>query len=295
MDIDKLMSFIEVYNCLNISRAAENLFISQSALSRRIQALEEELKVLLFERNGNILTATEVADILYKDARKIIKQHAETIVKMNSYRLGKGGTLRIATEASTKLMQTLRAIAQFQNMEPDVEMLFNCDQDVDILHLLLERKIDLAVTYLGEIRAYEGVKYERIYNNALTLMIGRNHPLWGKKPLYAKDLNGVTVCYRSALTSTTWETIMLKSRAMGIEFAEMVPCRSFDEELMYIATGKAVAFHAMINYELLNVTTGIIDNVPVSDVNLDSGDVVVAYVEETPQIRKFIDIIKMVK
>ena len=53
MDIVALESFVTVYNYKNFTKAADKLYISQPALSRRMKALEEELGITLFKRRGD--------------------------------------------------------------------------------------------------------------------------------------------------------------------------------------------------------------------------------------------------
>lgn len=95
MDYDKIKSFVEVYNCRSISKASENLFISPSALSRRIRALEEEFETELFIRKGTELEPTAGGKTFYKEAGKILRQHNLTLMKIKQYKKGVDGALRI--------------------------------------------------------------------------------------------------------------------------------------------------------------------------------------------------------
>ena len=65
MKITQLKYFVEIAKTENLRKASENLFISQQALSRQIQALEKDIDVLLFERKKQRLYLTEAGKYLY--------------------------------------------------------------------------------------------------------------------------------------------------------------------------------------------------------------------------------------
>ena len=84
MDIVALESFVTVYNYKNFTKAADKLYISQPALSRRMKALEEELGITLFKRRGTSIEGiTEGGKFFYKEAVKLLKQADELRLKVN--------------------------------------------------------------------------------------------------------------------------------------------------------------------------------------------------------------------
>ena len=92
MDIVALESFVTVYNYKNFTKAADKLYISQPALSRRMKALEEELGITLFKRRGTSIEGiTEGGKFFYKEAVKLLKQADELRLKVNRFREGVSG------------------------------------------------------------------------------------------------------------------------------------------------------------------------------------------------------------
>lgn len=111
MDIVALESFVTVYNYKNFTKAADKLYISQPALSRRMKALEEELGITLFKRRGTSIEGiTEGGKFFYKEAVKLLKQADELRLKVNRFREGVSGTLRIAVSPDFSLSVVLKAI-----------------------------------------------------------------------------------------------------------------------------------------------------------------------------------------
>ena len=74
MDWDKLKIFHSVAEAGSVTKATINLNLSQSAISRQIQSLEQELKVQLFERHARGLALTENGEYLFKTAHEVISK-----------------------------------------------------------------------------------------------------------------------------------------------------------------------------------------------------------------------------
>lgn len=292
MEIEKLRSFIEVYHCRSLSRAAENLFISQPALSRRIQAIETELKIELFTRNGTMFEPTEGAKTLYKEALKIIREHDAAIIKMNQFRTGQGGALHIGVVPYLRLSPTARAVSLMQEKYPDVEITFDCDEHTNVPYFLANGRIDVGITTYGEIRGQDGFSCEVLSRNTLAVMIGRGHRLWNKRPLYAEDLDGEALYYIEGATNDSATAISQYYREQKVKFSERIPCRSMSELMLYLAKGKGVAHSGIVASEVFSSMRDLVDVVPLERSNLDQGYTVALYNEENELARKFVAILK---
>lgn len=86
MDFHHLKYFVEVADKKSFSKAARTLHISQSAISRTIKALEEELGVVLFMRNAKAVELTDAGTIFLSHAKRVVFmfEHLKTTSKMNS-------------------------------------------------------------------------------------------------------------------------------------------------------------------------------------------------------------------
>ena len=69
IDIIQIRYFVEVANELNFTNASKKLFVSQAAVSKKIASLEDELGVILLERNKRTVKLTSVGQIFFKDAK----------------------------------------------------------------------------------------------------------------------------------------------------------------------------------------------------------------------------------
>lgn len=292
MEIEKLQSFIEVCNCRSISRAAQKLFLSQSALSRRIQSLEAELKLQLFVRDGTVLTPTEGAKVLYKEANKILRQHDAAVIKMNKLRNGTGGLLRIGLLDSMAIRPTMHAISAMQEQYPDVELSFDCDKNTEVPYRLLEQQIDVGITVYGEVYGIEGMRYEILGANTLAVLVGRNHRLWKKHPLCVEDLAGENMYYLVGRGELSVASVEQYVKNKQIQLSDRIPCRSVEELLLYLATGKGVAFSAVTSNELFSAMPDLVKAVSLEQTGLKQGYAVAVYDQENAIAARFVDLLK---
>ena len=292
MEIRQLKSFVELYNCRSISKAAENLYISVSALSRRLQAMEAELQTELFLRDGSGLSPPRGAQVFYKEAEKILRQHDEAIIKMNKFKRNEGGILRVGVLDSSYMRPTMLAISRMQELYPDVELIFDCDGMTNVSHRFVERDIDVGITVLGEVAAFTHLTYEMLSGNTLAVMIGRNHPLWGKRPLHLSDLNGMLLYEINSKIDLHISCTEQFLRKQNIQFSGRVLCRSNEELMLYLATGKGIAFTGLIANEQTFSVREMVDVVPIDDTSLNEGFMVSVYDPENPLAVKFAELLK---
>ena len=87
--------FIAVADCLNFTKAAEKLYISQPTLSRYISELEETMEVELFERTTRRVVLTKAGKLFYDESLQIIKKYDALINCVARLGTGLSGTLKV--------------------------------------------------------------------------------------------------------------------------------------------------------------------------------------------------------
>ena len=111
MDIKQMRYFIEICRCGSMSKAAENLYISQQGLSNAVRRLELELNCDLFYRKANGLVLTEAGEIFKKEAEIIIRRVDYLInyyaSAKNVERISVAGTVNAIVRMPVKLQQLL--------------------------------------------------------------------------------------------------------------------------------------------------------------------------------------------
>ena len=133
MDWDKLKIFHAVAEAGSFTNATINLNLSQSAISRQIQSLEQELKVQLFERHARGLTLTENGEYVFKTAHEVISKLKEVETSLGDQKNKPSGKLTITTVRSFGTHWLTPRIQEFMKLNPEieVELIFD-DKELDL-------------------------------------------------------------------------------------------------------------------------------------------------------------------
>ena len=133
MDWDKLKIFSAVAEAGSFTSATIVLNISQSAISRQIQSLEEDLNVKLFERHARGLTLTENGEYVYKTAHEVISKLKDVETSLGDQKNKPTGKLTITTVRSFGTHWLTPRIQEFMQLNPniEVELIFD-DKELDL-------------------------------------------------------------------------------------------------------------------------------------------------------------------
>ena len=133
MDWDKLKIFHAVAEAGSFTSATVNLNLSQSAISRQIQSLENDLKVKLFERHARGLTLTENGEYLFKTAHEVISKLKEVETTLGDKKNKPSGKLTVTTFVSFGTTWLTPRIKEFMQLNPEieVELIFD-DKELDL-------------------------------------------------------------------------------------------------------------------------------------------------------------------
>ena len=133
MDWDKLKIFHAVAEAGNFTKATYTLNLSQSAISRQIQSLEQELKVQLFERHARGLSLTENGEYLFKAAHDVISKLKEVESTFIDKKSKPSGKLTVTTVVSFGTTWLTPRIQEFMKLNPEIEIeLIFDDKELDL-------------------------------------------------------------------------------------------------------------------------------------------------------------------
>ena len=133
MDWDKLKIFYAVAESGNFTKATYALNLSQSAISRQIQSLEQELKTQLFERHARGLSLTENGEYLFKTAREVISKLKDVETTLMEKKDKPSGKITVTTVVSFGTTWLTPRIQEFMKLNPEmeIELIFD-DKELDL-------------------------------------------------------------------------------------------------------------------------------------------------------------------
>jgi DNA-binding transcriptional LysR family regulator len=174
MELRQLRYFAAVAEAGNITRAAKKIFLTQSALSRQIKALEAEIGQCLLERQAHSIRLTPVGDALLREARELL-QHADLVLE-RVRAAGRGLRLRVGYAPSLAAGILSAAVESFTQTHPNARVELFDLSTAEMLAGLESGKLDVALT-VGQEDGTRGLKWTPVVRAPWQVAVNRNHPL----------------------------------------------------------------------------------------------------------------------
>lgn len=192
MEIRVLRYFLEIARAGNMSRAAETLHVSQSALSKQIKELEQELGKKLFHRGGTMLTLTEEGMLLRKRTDDILDMVDKTLDEFKALDEIAGGEVHIGCAESHQIKYLARTIRMFQKSYPLFRYHLTSGNTEQVIERLDRGLIDFAV--IVEPPNLSKYNYLEIpETNTWGLVMKKEDPLSEKERIRFEDLMGLAL------------------------------------------------------------------------------------------------------
>jgi DNA-binding transcriptional LysR family regulator len=142
MDWDKLKVFHAAAEAGSFTHAGEQLGLSQSAVSRQVSALEQELSAPLFHRHARGLILTEQGELLYRTAHDVFMKLEAARAQLTDSREKPHGDLKVTTTVGIGVSWLTPRLGEFLDLYPDIRLtLITTDQELD----LAMREADVAI------------------------------------------------------------------------------------------------------------------------------------------------------
>lgn len=198
----KHIIFLEVATQKSFTKASENLFISQPAISKSIKSLEENYKAKLFDRQGLKVTLTPIGKLLYEKLLKVkdIQEQTEFEISYLKDKLQAKGVLKLGASTTVALYILPRVLSAFHKEFPSVEIsLLNRNSEI-VLGALLQQDINLGIIE-GPINS-KNVTSIPFLTDKVIGVCSANSDLTNKKSYVLKDLTTIPIVLREKGSGT---------------------------------------------------------------------------------------------
>lgn len=211
LDWDKLRIFHAAAEAGSFTHAAEMLHLSQSAISRQVSALEQDIGVKLFHRHARGLILTEQGELLYRTAHDVLLKLESVKMQLTETTERPSGKLRVTTTVGLGQAWLTAKLQEFMALYPDLQMqllLDNEELDVNMRHAdcairlrqpqqpdLIQRKL-----FTVHMHIYASAAYLNRHGEPHTLADLDNHRIisFGEPaPAYLLDVNWLEIAGRS--------------------------------------------------------------------------------------------------
>ena len=186
MDLRQLKAFLEVANTLNFTRAAEALSIAQPAVSMSIGKLEEELDLILFNRQGRQIALTTEGEVLLRHAKKILADISVAETEMNELKELSSGEVRIGIPPMMSSYYFPRVIRDFRAEYPYLQLTVMGEGAGHIQRQISSGEIDLGVIAGDKIP--EGLASRCFLREEIVACVPSGHQLSGRLAIRLEEL-----------------------------------------------------------------------------------------------------------
>jgi DNA-binding transcriptional LysR family regulator len=287
--LNSLLVFHEVAKLKSFSKAAEQLFISQPAVSKHIKGLERTAGMGLIQRRRGKFSLTEAGKILFKYTHKISSSVMEAETLLESLRIKYQGILKIGTTESYAKGLMPKLLSGFQTSFPFIKIALDVGNSEEIEKSLLDYKNDLGL--IGVVKASQKFEWVSFLREELVLIVSPGHPLAKKDTVSLKELGRYPLILR-AKGSTTRRVILQAFKEVGIHPSLLIEAGSSEFIKQWVSEGKGVSIIVRRTVED-EEKRGVIKTIPMFEkLYLQVAFLYLKEARSNPAIRNFISFIQ---
>jgi DNA-binding transcriptional LysR family regulator len=179
MDTRQLAAFCAVVERRSFSQAAEQLGVTQPAVSLQVRALEKRLGTQLLDRSGRRVEPTEAGRRLYRGAQRLLTLEAQVLDELAAAAEGElTGSLSIGASTGPAAIVVPQLLCEFQVAHPGVRVALEVHDTRTVVELVAERRLELGI--VGAAPRHRGVRYEPFAYDEVVLVCPPGHRFAGR-------------------------------------------------------------------------------------------------------------------
>jgi DNA-binding transcriptional LysR family regulator len=214
----RLKVFYTVALRLNFTKAATELYITQPAVSKHIQELEETYKIKLFERNGSKIVLTPAGKILLEHTKKIFEIYREIDFDMSSFINERQGLLRLGSSTTISQYIISPVLARFHQKQQDIKVNLLNGNTEQIENALINKEIEIGIVE-GQSKN-QSIKYIPFIKDELVLVCSAQNALAKRSEISLDDLKSMKFITRER-GSGTLEVIEYALKQVGVKLSDL--------------------------------------------------------------------------
>lgn len=184
-DLHDLQAFVAVAEHASFRKAAAALYLSQPALSRRIEKLEEGLGVKLFERTTRRVQLTNVGQVFLVNVRTALDTLEDAVLGVADLAAHRTGTVTLACVPSAVRHFLPAVLRRFSERFPRIRVRVHDESAQDVLNLVRDGQADFGINFTGA--EDPEIEFQAIYVESYVLAMRRDHRLARRKSLSWKE------------------------------------------------------------------------------------------------------------
>jgi len=223
----------------SVTRAAEDLNVTQPAVTIQVKSLEKSLNLKLIQHLGKRVQLTEAGELLYQYADKIFDLAGEAKEKMRDFKKLMRGTLKIGTTKNYARYIMPSLLSEFQRRFPRIKVILDEGNSEDMAGSILDMKNELAL--ISQLNLDRRIKSLFFSTVEFVLVASPEHRFSRRESISLRELNGEPVILREK-GSGSRAAILRKFQEYGIWPSVIIEASSLDFIVGYVKQNKAVSF-----------------------------------------------------
>lgn len=245
----------------NFTKAATELYITQPAVSKHIQELEETYKTKLFERNGSKIALTPAGEILLKHTKSIFEIYRKIDFDMSSFSSERQGLLRLGSSTTISQYIISPVLARFHQKQQDIKVNLLNGNTEQIENALINKEIEIGIVE-GQSKN-QSIKYIPFLKDELVLVCSNKNPLVEQNEITVDDLKSMKFITRER-GSGTLEVIEFALKQVGVKLSDLqieMQLGSTESIKSYLLNSDCFAFMSIhaVDKELKNKELIVLD------------------------------------
>ncbi|WP_303884066.1 LysR family transcriptional regulator [Acetomicrobium mobile] len=197
MTLQQLRTFLAVCDEMSITGAASKLFITQSAVSQQIKALEEEFEVKLFDKKGRRLCISADGKIFRETAKEIIEKADLITEKLKASKSLEVGDLNLASTHHLAQHLLMKPLIEYHKNYPKIDLTLQTLDANEIKRAVEAKDADIGFVPDGMAILSPLLKLSKIYEDRMALIAWPEHPWRGKDKIDPSELGGMPFIFAS--------------------------------------------------------------------------------------------------
>lgn len=244
MEIRRLSYFVSVVKHKNFTKAAQEHHMVQTAMSRQIAAIEEELGVVLLKRNNRTVLLTPAGEVFYSKALKVIELYNEMIFQTQKTAKLHPKVLEIGFGHYEHII-IAQVVSEFKALYPDIDVLVAKHSYSDLITYLQAGKLDIVFTlpFSPAFVSLDETMVKQVFPSTMYIIANKKHPLAQFDTISADSLNECTLITLSEDSGPcSLEVLRQFTMTAGLNIKNFINANSLESQILMVESGLGVAF-----------------------------------------------------
>ena len=252
MLLRQIQYFMAVAESHHFTKAAKQLFVSQSALSQQINKLEEDLGVKLLDRISHPITLTPAGEEFYRCAQKIISDINHLELQMQHYARDNQGTLHVGVITGLGKLPLTDIFSKF-NTEISPQMQFSLTNCLSkkLCHMLGNHEIDIAIMAVPDELSTTDFELLSLQHEPFMVILPPAHPMANQAQINLKDLQTENFIFPTA-ENVSYDVFMAACQKAGFTPNIVTYCNTPGQRIDLVQSGLGVSLISESGFAYFN-------------------------------------------